>query len=135
MRRGCDGAWTIDCLYENLLSPVVQGLPLDLSKGSRPSMDLGWNAYYDSPRMWRLWCSSELFGHDEVTIDRFFKRSDQLVDTLAMKSDDICDACQTPEKNPILGIEFDSRGIFLVFERFRHGRIPTDSRNSRTART
>lgn len=135
MGSRCEQAWTIDCLHEYLLCPVVQALAFDLGQGSCTSMNLRRNSNDYSPGMGRLRCSAKSLGHDKVAIDRFFKGSDQLVDALAVKSDHIRNPCQTPEKDPILCVELYPCSISLVSESSCHGSIPTDSRNSRMART
>ena len=65
-------------------------------------------------RLWLLRGAIQLFTRLEVIINRFFKSGPQFGDGFAVKTNDIIDTCNMPDKAPIAAAIFNLSGISFI---------------------
>ena len=65
-------------------------------------------------RLWLLRRAIQLFTSLEIIIDRFFKSGPQFGDGFAVKTNDIIDICNMPDKTAIDVAVFNSSNISFI---------------------
>jgi hypothetical protein len=99
--------YVLFCLSKDIRSPLIETLSVGFSHHQGPCVDFRGDSQHQFPGTWLLRSSPESFRHLEVPVNRLTKPLFQFRHGLTMKSDNIDDSGDAPNKKTILSIKFD----------------------------